>query len=268
MESVYLVGRAGQDSFTLVDTAGDDWLNMAADELSLTGSGIYRGGQGFEVMRSIAREGGFDQVSAVGTALAERLIARPEWMRLVSNGIYVQAFGYDLATAEMGAGFDSAILIGSDGDDQLDVAPGSARFTLPAFAIELVQLERTTTMARGGEDRWSLRDSSGTDRLFSQPGNTLLVGPGYDHRGYDLEEIDVVLTGANDEVFLSGSTGSDVLTVSPDRQSGRRAAIGLWWKGIPGCGPMAGRGSIRPPGRGRTETMICMCVPTCSLPGG
>lgn len=153
-----------------------------------------------------------DQLSIVGSVLADKVDIKPGLFTLENSQLTVLARGVEQVQFDSGAGAaDRLYLYDSDGDDTLIARAGSAELTGVGYKFTVENVDRIFVHATGqGQDMAYLYDSAGDDQLSVRPQFTSLWGDGYFNSVRGFERIYVYATaGGTDSADLYDSAGND-----------------------------------------------------------
>lgn len=153
-----------------------------------------------------------DQLSVVGSALADKVDLKPGFFTLENSQLNVTARGIEQVHFDSGWGAsDRLYLYDSDGDDTLTARPGSAELTGVGYRFSVENVDRLFVHASGqGQDMAYMYDSAGNDQLSVRPQFTSLWGDGYFSSVRGFERVYVYATaGGFDTANLYDSAGND-----------------------------------------------------------
>jgi len=211
-------GGAGDDSASLLGSAGDDSVVMCPASATLTGPEYWVEVQGAEQITAEGG-GGDDRTYLYDSAGDDYFVARPEFARLQGDGFSNCAWSFDYVFAyATGGGTDRAYLYDSAGDDYFVARPEFARLQGDGFSNYAWSFDYVCAYATsGGMDRAYLYDSAGDDFLIGRPEFAKLYGDGFSSYAQSFDLVCASATsGGNDRAYLYDSPGDDYLIGRPD----------------------------------------------------
>ncbi|MCP4639162.1 MAG: hypothetical protein GY851_01945, partial [bacterium] len=193
-----LHSSGGLDVIEMVDSDGDDTLNVSPDQVVMSGATL--GGTAYSVMANgfhaahgYAKNGGNDAAEFVGGEKGERAKAYAGLVKMMGGAYFARAKFFERVDVEMGGGVDTAVVVPSEGADvvwasllevrvahDVDGAEGVASEIAAAGAdVAIDGAERIVARARGGDDWLELHDSVLNDVFIAKPNKVeMMNGPG------------------------------------------------------------------------------------------
>ncbi len=212
-------GDVGRDVLTVNDSVGDDTVNYATGELSMTGPGYSFTGDAFETVVAYARHDGNDTAILRDSPGKDKLKGYPDYSILRSSDYFARVKFFDqvLAYADAG-GDDLALFYDSPGNDKVKAIPQSDIFKAygAGFFNRAKYFDQVVAYSTGGSDRAVFEDTTGNDTFRGLAHKSQLYGTTPSGRDYDVtvRAFDDVLARASrgfDKVRLFGSSGDDHL---------------------------------------------------------
>jgi len=211
-------GGAGNDSASLLGSAGDDSISMYAASATLTGPEYRVEVQGAEQITAHGG-GGIDRAYLYDSAGDDWLIGTSTYAKLYGDGFcnYARSFDYVYAYAT-GGGADRAYLYDSAGDDWLIGTSTYAKFYGDGFCNYARSFDYVYAYGtNGGADRAYLYDSAGDDLFIGTPDYARLYGDGFSNFARSFDKVYAYADrGGNDRVYLYDSAGDDRFVGTPE----------------------------------------------------
>lgn len=199
---------------TIHDTSGGDSIRL---DLSRN-LGLDYGAVRYEFSNSQVTQvaiDGFvnnDQLTIIGSPLADKVELKPGMTTLENSGLSVMARGIEQVQFVGDSGIpDRVYLYDSDGDDRLNIRPESAELDGSGYRFTVQHVDRIFVHATGnGQDLAYLYDSAGDDQLSVRPQFTSMWGKDYFNSIRGFERVYVyAAAGGNDTADLYDSIGND-----------------------------------------------------------
>jgi uncharacterized repeat protein (TIGR01451 family) len=202
--------RGGTNSVYLYGTENEDTFTAERGQATLAGTGYSLKVVDFDAIHAIGGDGG-DTAVLRDSAGAERLVAKPEDVRLYGHDFLLQAKGFSQVTAYATSGSgDRAEFYDSRGDDTLIASPETATLTGTGFSLTAAGFDTLQANASGGHDQAFLAGSTGRDEFSAYPQYSLLRGEGYSLQANHFGEVRADSQGGDDVARLYDSLGDDV----------------------------------------------------------
>jgi hypothetical protein len=201
-DEVFAQDSLGNDSFSATPTAAV----LSSEESTVTLSGFFRARVDF-------RNGGYDDVSMLGSGRADLLVGSPEQLRFSGDGYDNFVKGFDEAFVDAKLGVDAAYLLDTAGDDALTLREVGFFLTSPGKSVNGTGFEtKNVNATQGGNDSVNLYDTVHDDDVVSRAGFTVVRNSFNVYNrvsGFDSVELFQSTFTDADHLTLYGSNGSD-----------------------------------------------------------
>lgn len=217
------------DIGVIYDSVGNDFLYANyLDSYLETGTGydVFCTSAGTITVR--ATQGGVDQAYFYDSPLADKLVNKDDYTRLITNyadgtGRGTWAWYFDVVTARADSftgDADVAELRGSTYADTFSTSeaePDVGTLTLPGYSITASKFPTLSVLAGGGIDTAFLYDTASNDTFYGYPDHSQLVGGGLDYTVNGFEQASAYSKNCGvDAAWLYDSSYNDRLVVRED----------------------------------------------------
>ncbi len=216
-DRVWVDGRAGTDTGSLVGSAADDIFSSTPTNSYLYATGYFNQAVRFENVTAISM-GGTDQAILQDSPGDDNYYAAPTHAVLYSANSRVQANGFSNVSAIGTAGFDRAAFVDSAGDDRYVARPNSAFMQGEGYLNYAQNFNGVSGRSTFGNDVAYLHASQQDDFFFGSKAKSFLTGSTFFNQAFDFGNVTAYLSSAGHDVAtFEDSRGDDTFVGLNDR---------------------------------------------------
>ncbi len=201
-----LIGRGGDDSVVLLDTAGDDTFIGRNDFALLTGENVRTYATGFEKVTVRSIHGGDDLAMIYGSEGDDSLGMTSLFSEITyedSNTVNATGFDRVRVFANQG-GTDTATIVGTDtGEDRFIARPEAAFFSTAGFEHQARNFDTVHLFSTGSDDSVLVYDSAGDDELMLAGKTAAIQGSFFSIFFHEFEAITALANGGGEDRVIS-----------------------------------------------------------------
>ena len=205
----------GNDTVTMKDSTGTDWLSHNAFRTRLAGTGFSNQVIGFTDITVNASEG-YDYASFQGSTRDEIFEADETSINFRSSVHSIHANHFDRSSVHGEGGNDQFIFTGSDDSDRFSVSQEFVRVYSGGHVSVASGFESVAIQGGAGEDQLILADSKGNDTV-SVAAESIRLNGDYTFSGGGFENVSLKSQSGNDRVTISGTSGPDHVRMTTAR---------------------------------------------------
>lgn len=214
-EQITIDGGAGQDSLTLIGTAGDEVVELRPGDVRLLFSASGLTLHGFDCEScSVVGNGGRDSVTFFDSADVDRFVGRTTFARMYRPEYDNVAIGFATVSGRSTAGgLDVAYLFDTAGDDLFTSSSDTAGFA--GTGLTAYGFPRVVAYAGSGHDRAILNGTDGRDVFLARQGLATLSRGLFIQGAVGFEHVVARSGGGPDVARLFGSAAVDLFAAGP-----------------------------------------------------
>ncbi len=203
----------GDDSITLNDSDGNDWLLYNHFQTRLSGAGFTNRVLGFTDITVNATQG-YDYASFYGSTGVEHFESNGSATQFETANRSITANGFNRIYVNGGGGQDQFRFTGTASGERFDVGQERIQVDSDSGVIVARGFESIDIDGGGGHDELHLSDSQTSDNVTVSQDLVRLTG-GYSFTGKGLENVSVKSHHGNDQITIAGTAGADHVKMTP-----------------------------------------------------